>query len=169
MLVRLRVRRSTTAEWEADDPILLEGEVGYDTVERLFKVGDGVNHWTDLPFSVPEVTDGAIASLIETGTETNAALVATVAQLKVWARDPDLLVAGVITRDANGAATTAAVAWPDGEPGTYVADVLSATFPGAVDAYHITYGSPVDKTFTQPTVTRDGTGAVVDIPEIEVS
>ena len=60
--------------------------------------------------------------------------------------------------------------WPDGTPGTYTADTLSSTFPGAVDAYHITYGSPVTKTFTQPAITRDpATGATTNVPAITVS
>jgi hypothetical protein len=85
------------------------------------------------------------------------------------AANPDLLVTGVITRDANEAATSAAVTWPDGAPGTYTATTLSTAFPGAVDAYTITYGSPVEKTYTQPAVTRDSSGAVTNRPAITVS
>jgi hypothetical protein len=83
---------------------------------------------------------------------------------------PDALIAGVIARDANGAATSAPVAWPDGTPGIYTATSVSAAFPGAVDAYTITYGAPVQKTYTQPAVTRDPTtGAVTNRPAITVS
>jgi len=66
--------------------------------------------------------------------------------------NPDLLIVGTITRDANGAATSAPVVWPDGSPGTYTATTLSTDFPGAVDAYTVTYGSPVTKTYTQPAI-----------------
>lgn len=86
------------------------------------------------------------------------------------ARNPDALVAGTVTRDSNGAATSAPVVWPDGSPGTYTATTLSSAFPGAVDAYTITYGSPVTATYTQPAVTRDSvTGAVTVVPAITVS
>ena len=85
------------------------------------------------------------------------------------AADPNLLVAGTITRDANGAATAAAVTWPDGTPGQYTATTVSSTFPGAVDAYTITYGSPVTKTYTQPAVTRNALGAVTNRPSITVA
>lgn len=74
---------------------------------------------------------------------------------------PDVLISGAITRNSNGAVTSASVVWPDGTVGTYTADVLSTAFPGAVDSYHITYGSPVTKTYTQPTVTRDAASGVV--------
>lgn len=86
------------------------------------------------------------------------------------ARNPDLIVTGAVTRNANGAATGAAVTWPDGTAGTYTADALSSAFPGAVDGYHVTYGSPATKTYTQPTITRDATtGAAAVVPAIVVS
>ena len=85
------------------------------------------------------------------------------------ARNPDTLIAGAVTRDSNGAATSAPVVWPDGAPGTYTALVVSAAFPGAVDSYRVTYGSPVTATYTQPTVTRNADGAAVTVPAITVS
>lgn len=113
--------------------------------------------------------DEAVAELVVPGTETKAVLDATYATHKNLARNPDLLIAGTITRDANGAATSAPVVWPDGSPGTYTATTLSTAFPGAVDAYTITYGSPVTKTFTQPAVTRNADGAPTAVPAIVVS
>ena len=88
---------------------------------------------------------------------------------KQLARTPDLLIAGTITRNGDGAATSAPVVWPDGSPGTYTATTLSTAFPGAVDAYTITYGSPVTRTYTQAAVTRDSSGAVTAAPAITVS
>jgi hypothetical protein len=85
------------------------------------------------------------------------------------AKSPDALITGSLTRDANGAVTSAPVTWPDGSPGTFTADTVSSAFPGAVDAYHITYGSPVTKTYTQPAITRDSTGAATNVPAIVVS
>ena len=100
---------------------------------------------------------------------TDTAVANAIAQLSTWARNPDLLIAGAVTRDANGAATSAPVLWPNGQPGTYTADTVSTAFPGAVDAYHITYGSPVTKTFTQPLITRDASGAATNVPAITVA
>jgi len=59
--------------------------------------------------------------------------------------------------------------WPNGTVGTYTADTVSTLFPGAVDAYHVTYGSPVTRTYTQPAVTRDTNGAVTTRPAIVVT
>lgn len=50
MIVQMRFRRGTTAEWAAANPVLEEGEPGLDTDIKAFKLGDGVTSWTDLPF-----------------------------------------------------------------------------------------------------------------------
>ena len=114
--------------------------------------------------------DAAVAAFAaDPTTATGALLTATYGRYSQLARTPDVLITGAITRDGNGAATSAPVTWPDGTAGTYTADTVSTAFPGAVDGYHITYGSPVTKTYTQPTVTRDSTGAASNVPAIVVS
>ena len=83
------------------------------------------------------------------------------------ARDPEKLFTGTRTY-TNGAVTSSAVLWPDGTPGTYTG-TPSATFPGSIDSYTITYGSPVTTTYTQPAVTRDTAGNITNQPAITVS
>ena len=70
------------------------------------------------------------------------------------------------TRDANEAITTASVVWPDGVTGTFTTDTASTAFPGAIDAYHVTYGA---RTITQSAVTRDAGGAVTAQPALVVT
>jgi hypothetical protein len=94
-------------------------------------------------------------------------LSATYLTLKQAAKDPDLLIVGALTRDSAGRVTSAAVAWPDGTAGTYTA--LNFDPSGATNSYSITYGSPASKTYTQPAITRDATGAAITIPPIGVS
>lgn len=78
------------------------------------------------------------------------------------------LVSG--TRDANGALTSATIAWPDGASGVFAADTLSVSFPGAIDAWHATYvADSVTLTVTQPLVTRDANGGVTVQPAITTS
>lgn len=74
-----------------------------------------------------------------------------------------------ITRDEFDAVTEALVVWPDGTEGEFTADTLSEDFPGAVDAYHVTYEGDTTKTVTQPEVTRNENGAVTAQPELVVS
>lgn len=145
------------------------GQIPWDT--EVLALFDRVNEFSDVdPTSLAtdaEVTAAvaahAAASDPHPGYLTESAAFATLAA------DPGLLIAGSITRDSNGAATSAPVVWPDGTPGTYTATTLSTAFPGAVDAYTITYGSPVTRTYTQPAVTRDAAGAVTARPAIVVS
>lgn len=90
--------------------------------------------------------------------------------LLALARDPNLIVSGVVTYNANHAATSAPVVWPDGASGTYTATTVSSSFPGLVDAYTVTHVlGGVTTTYTQPLVTRDSSGAVTTRPAITVA
>ena len=86
----------------------------------------------------------------------------------VLARNPEAVFAGVVTRNGNGAVTSADVVWPNGMPGRYTATTLSSEFLGATDAYQITYGVPAQFTFVQPAITRNAAGYPTNIPAIEV-
>lgn len=50
MADRIQQRRDTAARWTQFNPILLEGEVGYELDTDQYKVGDGVKAWNDLPY-----------------------------------------------------------------------------------------------------------------------
>lgn len=43
-------RRGSAAEWASVNPILREGEPGWDTTNKKQKVGDGVTPWNDLKY-----------------------------------------------------------------------------------------------------------------------
>ena len=46
----IQLRRDTAANWRAVNPILREGEPGYETDTKLRKIGDGVTAWNDLDY-----------------------------------------------------------------------------------------------------------------------
>lgn len=50
MAVQIQTRRGTAANWTATNPILMIGELGYETDTKLFKIGDGVLAWNSLPY-----------------------------------------------------------------------------------------------------------------------
>ena len=50
--VRNRIATKTSAEWEAENPILLKGEIGYDSTSKRYKIGDGVNTWKKLQYDI---------------------------------------------------------------------------------------------------------------------
>lgn len=85
-----------------------------------------------------------------------------------WAQDQSWAIL-TATRDSNDALTAATIQWPDGTPGAYTADTVSTLFPGHVDAWHATYGSPLINTYRQPAVTRDSAGGVTVRPPLVVS
>lgn len=39
---RIILRNDSTANWTAQDPVLMKGEIGFDMDLLIFKVGDGV-------------------------------------------------------------------------------------------------------------------------------
>lgn len=85
------------------------------------------------------------------------------------ARNPDALFSGSVVRNADGAATSAQVMWPDGVAGVY-SGVASTTWPGAINSYTITRVGTPTVTFAQPMVTRDSTtGAITTRPAITVT
>lgn len=48
---RIQMRRGTAAEAAAANPVLLAGEIGFETDTGKFKFGNGVNVWLDLPYA----------------------------------------------------------------------------------------------------------------------
>lgn len=48
MAERIQLRRDTAANWEAANPVLAQGEPGYDLDNDILKVGDGETPWLDL-------------------------------------------------------------------------------------------------------------------------
>lgn len=47
---RIQFRRDTAERWSQFNPFLLEGEIGIITDDpNLYKIGDGVHYWNDLP------------------------------------------------------------------------------------------------------------------------
>lgn len=49
---RVQYRRDTKERWEEINPILLEGEVGFETDTHHQKIGDGVHAWNDLEYEI---------------------------------------------------------------------------------------------------------------------
>lgn len=73
------------------------------------------------------------------------------------------------TLDANEAITTGTVTWPDGTAGVFTTTTASSTFPGAVDAFTLTYIGTTTKTVTQGMVTRNTDGVITAKPQPTVA
>lgn len=54
MATRIQVRRGSTTSWNAADPVLSEGELGYNTTNGQLKIGTGVTSWSNLDYLVSD-------------------------------------------------------------------------------------------------------------------
>ena len=50
MAYRIILRRDTSVNWEANNPVLLSGEPGYEINTGKLKIGDGSSTWTNLDY-----------------------------------------------------------------------------------------------------------------------
>lgn len=68
MSVRIQMRRGTTSEWNSADPILNEGEVGYNSTLYSFKIGDGESLWSELDYyqAAADITPAEIGAIAST-------------------------------------------------------------------------------------------------------
>ena len=51
MANRIQLRRDTAANWTRENPILSQGEPGFDLTANKLKVGDGVTAWAELDYA----------------------------------------------------------------------------------------------------------------------
>lgn len=66
---RIQLRRDTAANWTAANPVLLVGEVGFETDTRKLKLGDGSTAWSSLLY-VQGYDDPTFTTLAATGLST---------------------------------------------------------------------------------------------------
>ncbi len=70
-------RRATAAEWENANYVLDESEIGYDTTNKIIKIGDGVTAWNDLEAWGKEGL-GIFRSTTSTSTGTTSISISTI-------------------------------------------------------------------------------------------
>lgn len=94
---KIQLRRDSRSNWENDDPVLDNGEVGLDVVNKLFKIGDGTTPWVGLGYAFGYfegfrgITEVVEDDFVE-GAGTN--------ELTVDPDDPNIMmVTGVFTKD----------------------------------------------------------------------
>lgn len=44
-------KKDTAINWETNNPVLKEGEFGYDITNKKYKMGDGITEWNSLEFA----------------------------------------------------------------------------------------------------------------------
>src|SRR5690625_489254 len=99
---RFKLRSGTTAEWLAHDEVLANAEVGEEITtsgERLRKIGNGVDKWSDLPYRINLPIDRSVPP------DDNQTLVYNASTgLLEWADGGG--IASIETQDSQGIALT---------------------------------------------------------------
>lgn len=69
---KFKLRHDIASNWTAKNPVLLEGEVGFETDTKNFKVGNGTSSWQELQYYIPDANNFAtnedIFAIINYGT-----------------------------------------------------------------------------------------------------
>jgi len=50
MATKIQVRRDSSADWTTINPVLSEGEIGFETNTGKFKIGNGSSLWSALDY-----------------------------------------------------------------------------------------------------------------------
>ena len=48
---RIQLKKDTSEAWRINNPVLLDGEAGYESDTNLMKVGDGIHRWLELDYT----------------------------------------------------------------------------------------------------------------------
>lgn len=114
----IKLRAGTSAEWSAADPVLANGEPGFDKTTGGIKIGDGATAWSSLPWPFvldSDLAGGAITpaagaldlTLVDTAlqAETDAAALAAIGALEAAdvGADPAGTAAGALFAHENAA------------------------------------------------------------------
>lgn len=131
----IQIRRGTSTQWNTTNPVLADGELGFETDTRKGKLGNGVTAWNSLPYSF-------------TGESSNVAEQIVAAASKTTPVDADLV--GLVDSAASNVLKKLSWANIKATLKTYF-DTLYATISHTHAASHIVSGTLV--------VSRGGTGA----------
>ena len=176
--VQMQQRRDTAANWTSTNPTLLNGELGYETDTKKFKIGNGTAVWSALayvpgfaisayPLATADIADSAITAA---KIADDAVTAAKIANTSVTAGS---YTTANITVDAQGRVTSAASgasAPPDGSVTT--AKLANDAVTGDKLANDITIANNLtvtnDLTVNGTTTTIDSTTLVVEDKNIEI-
>lgn len=64
MANRIQIRRDTAANWSAANPVLGQGEEGYETDTGKIKLGDGTTAWNSLGYAFDKAGLAAALSIV---------------------------------------------------------------------------------------------------------
>lgn len=72
MAIQIQLRRGTASEWTSANPILAQGEFGYESDTTKFKVGNGTASWSLLSYASAGLDAATASTLFVLDTSFNA-------------------------------------------------------------------------------------------------
>ena len=60
----IQLRRATESQWIDKNPILREGEPAFSMDKMMLKIGNGIAHWSELPY-IPRTITADIVNILE--------------------------------------------------------------------------------------------------------
>ena len=156
MAERIQIRRDTAANWTNVNPVLANGEMGWETDTGYIKVGDGTTAWNDLAYRIATVSDTAYDATSWNGVtgiapSKNAVrdkfeALPTIATDTIWATAGDLLQgtgndAGEVLSKGGALALlrmnagATAVEWGTGGQIAFPATAVPSADPNTLDDY----------------------------------
>ena len=124
MATRMQQRRGTAQQWLDADPVLAAGEIGFETDTNEFRIGDGVNTWSNLsPFKNLEDLGGSLDDyvLISTKGQANG-----VASLDSTGNVPASQLANVLDGAPGALDTLNEIAAALGDDSNYATTIINA-------------------------------------------
>lgn len=72
METRIQLRRDTDANWSSNNPVLAVGEIGFNTDNFDFKIGNGINNWNNLSYFSALISSAITTQTIATEAESES-------------------------------------------------------------------------------------------------
>jgi hypothetical protein len=134
-MTRIQIKRGTAASWASANPILSQGEMGYETDTKMIKVGDGNTAWSSLVYSsvgnfgvgsfTQTVGDGSATTIIVTHNLNTRNVVVSVKESSTYAE----VLCDVSATSVNAVTLTFATAPTAGQ---YTVTVIGDNVPVAL-------------------------------------
>lgn len=161
MALQIQYRRDTAANWTSANPVLLSGEVGYETDTKRIKVGDGTTAWSDLSYWVKTMPNGNLVGDTDTQTLTNKTINLTNNTLTATSAQIQDAVSDETGSGALVFGTSPSIASPT---------IDSPTITGNGTASFSSMTAPIGGGFKNMVVYTTGTGATWTLPnELQVT
>lgn len=139
-----KLRRGQSTEWSNVNPLLADGEPGFELDTFKLKIGNGSDKWNDLPYVASPngevVVDESViftvsSELPENGTENKLYIVTDTKEIKIWIANEYFLLNPESSVDLSNYVTNEQL---DKKLNAYV---TNATYNNFVEAVDIKYGT----------------------------